>query len=161
MVMKRKAIIVDLDGTLCNHDLRQQRVIDLGYKNLKWEAKHYDEFYKGVELDDVHHWCRDLVRLYLTNRYFIVFLTGRPEKYRAATRVWIHEKVGLIQGLHYELYMRPDGMYDCDTTVKKQTYLDKIRPSYNIDFVLEDRNKVVRMWRELGLTCLHVAEGDF
>ena len=27
--------------------------------------------------------------------------------------------------------------------------------------VLDDRNQVVKMWRENGLTCLQVAEGDF
>jgi hypothetical protein len=26
---------------------------------------------------------------------------------------------------------------------------------------LDDRNSVVKLWRDLGLTCLQVAEGDF
>jgi hypothetical protein len=34
-------------------------------------------------------------------------------------------------------------------------------PLDEIAFVLEDRNSMVKKWRELGLTCLQVAEGDF
>lgn len=34
-------------------------------------------------------------------------------------------------------------------------------PTKEILCVLDDRNKVVKMWRELGLTCLQMAEGDF
>ena len=33
--------------------------------------------------------------------------------------------------------------------------------NYNVKFVLDDRNRVVEMWRSLGLTCLQVADGDF
>ena len=28
-------------------------------------------------------------------------------------------------------------------------------------FAVEDRNSVVKMWRDLGLTCMQVAEGNF
>ena len=36
-----------------------------------------------------------------------------------------------------------------------------IKDKYQVDYVLDDRNQVVEMWRSLGLTCLQVADGDF
>ena len=42
-----------------------------------------------------------------------------------------------------------------------EIFENDIRPYYNIDYVLDDRNQVVEMWRSIGLTCLQVAEGNF
>ena len=37
-----------------------------------------------------------------------------------------------------------------------------IAGKFNVDFVLDDRNQVVDMWRlDLGLACLQVYYGDF
>ena len=38
---------------------------------------------------------------------------------------------------------------------------DLIDSPDEILFVLDDRSQVVKMWRELGLTCLQVADGNF
>ena len=48
-----------------------------------------------------------------------------------------------------------------DEEIKKEIYFNKIINNYNILFVLDDRAKVVKMWRELKLTCLQVDDGDF
>ena len=57
--------------------------------------------------------------------------------------------------------MRPEGNNEKDSIIKKRIYEDHIKGKFNVEFVLDDRNQVVEMWRELGLTCLQVAEGDF
>ena len=31
----------------------------------------------------------------------------------------------------------------------------------NVEMVFDDRQKVVDMWREIGLTCMQVAPGNF
>lgn len=51
-------------------------------------------------------------------------------------------------------------------TVVKPELLEKAFKEDRIDkskvlCILEDRNSMVRKWRELGYTCLQVAEGDF
>jgi FMN phosphatase YigB (HAD superfamily) len=153
--MKRKAIICDLDGTLC--DEKHRRL----YINGEWGKKEYDLFYEAMDKDDVHAWCREMVLMYLRFRYDIIFITGRPEKYRHKTTRWLHEKVGLVELSHYRLFMRPDNNYECDTIIKKQIYHEHIMPHCDVQLILEDRDRVVRMWRELGLTCLQVAEGNF
>jgi hypothetical protein len=57
--------------------------------------------------------------------------------------------------------MRKYGDYRKDYVVKREIYEQLIAPDYDILCVLDDRNSVVDMWREIGLTCLQVAPGDF
>ena len=45
--------------------------------------------------------------------------------------------------------------------MKREIFERCIRDLYDIEFVLDDRNQVVEMWRSLGLKCLQVQEGDF
>lgn len=59
------------------------------------------------------------------------------------------------------LYMRPEGDVRKDTEIKREIFDNYIRDKYRVLFVLDDRNSVVKMWRDLGLKCLQVAEGDF
>ena len=48
-----------------------------------------------------------------------------------------------------------------DQIVKSEILEKEILPKYNVKLVLDDREKVVRMWRDKGLTCLQVDWGDF
>ena len=65
----------------------------------------------------------------------------------------------------FPLLMRSDGDNRSDYIVKKEIYEQNIRDWQDVLFVLDDRNSkkcpVVDMWREQGLTCFQVAEGDF
>ena len=66
-----------------------------------------------------------------------------------------------------EFYMRDHTLVDekgnklDDTIIKKDIYEQWIKPRFNVRFVLDDRDRVVKMWREQGLKVLQVAEGDF
>jgi len=59
------------------------------------------------------------------------------------------------------LYMRTEGDYRDDAVVKYELYVQYIAPTFDVAVVLDDRNRVVRMWRQVGLTCLQVEDGDF
>ena len=48
-----------------------------------------------------------------------------------------------------------------DSIIKEEIYNKVIKPRYNIKLVLDDRNQVVDMWRDIGLPCFQVAPGDF
>ena len=48
-----------------------------------------------------------------------------------------------------------------DDVIKAEIYETCIEPYYNVLYVFDDRDRVVKMWREKGLTCLQVAEGNF
>jgi hypothetical protein len=58
--------------------------------------------------------------------------------------------------------MRPDKDHTPDHELKR-LWLDQRRALGlpDPDMVFDDRNSVVAMWREAGLTCAQVAEGDF
>ena len=57
--------------------------------------------------------------------------------------------------------MRKTGDFRKDSIVKKELFDENVRGKYNIEFVLDDRNQVVEMWRSIGLVCLQVADGNF
>lgn len=57
--------------------------------------------------------------------------------------------------------MRPEGDKRKDSIVKAELFDKHIKDNYAVDFVLDDRNQVVKMWRDMGLKCLQVAPGEF
>lgn len=144
--MNRKAIIVDLDGTLCDCEHRRHFV----------ELKDWKSFYQNLVTDPIHEWCASIIRRFVVD-HAIILVTGRPEEYRAATRAWLCE-----HGIPFHLlFMRADGDYRKDCVVKEEIYLAYIKPGYQVSFCVDDRQQVVDMWRKNGLTCLQCADGQF
>jgi predicted kinase len=87
----------------------------------------------------------------------VILVSGRDDKYRKPTLRFLEQ-----HNIVYEmLLMRKNKDQRKDSIVKREIFEKHIRPNYNIDFVLDDRNQVVAMWREMGLTCLQVAYGNF
>lgn len=146
---KRKGIIVDLDGTLCDTLHRQHF--------MTGEKKNWPAFYDALTEDRPNYWCLDLTRIYWDAGVDIIFVSGRPDDYRAQTEVW------LIRHCHFydQLLMRKSGDYRKDSIVKAEIYREHIEPYFEIKFCIDDRQQVVDMWRELGLVCLQCAKGDF
>lgn len=136
--MKQKAIIVDIDGTLAHMNGRSP----------------YD--YTQVHLDLVDPIIRDMVaRYYETHRVFV--LSGRKAECYQSTQQWLIDN----QVMHNVLYMRKDDDNREDSVVKSEIFYNEIFPKYDVDFVLDDRDRVVQMWRDIGLKCLQVAPGNF
>lgn len=146
--MKQKAIIVDLDGTLCDTRHRQH--------HMAAEKKNWMAFYEGISQDEPNQWCLELVRA-MAYRCEIVFVSGRPDTYREITEAWLKPHLGLPQ----YLYMRREGDFRKDSVVKEEIYRRDIEPKHEILFCIDDRQQVVDAWRELGLVCLQCAKGDF
>jgi hypothetical protein len=57
--------------------------------------------------------------------------------------------------------MRPSNDSRKDEVVKEELYRTHIEKRFNVRFVLDDRDRVVKLWRRLGLPCLQVADGGF
>ena len=148
----KNIIICDLDGTLCDIEHRRAHVTE---KPKDWKA-----FFDGMENDTVNEAVMSVLGGWLNDfENEVIFCTGRPEKYRAATEAWLDEHYG-VQLTGRELHMRKDGDYRPDDIVKEEilnTNIDKDR----VMFVLDDRQQVVDMWRRNGLQCFQVAEGNF
>ena len=85
----------------------------------------------------------------------IILCSGRNEEHRAQTIEWLAG-----QGVNYhDLLLRRSNDRRSDTEVKRELLarLDKSK----ILFVVEDRSRVVEMWRSEGLVCLQCAPGEF
>ena len=133
-----KAIICDIDGTLAHMKDRNP----------------YD--WKRVGEDEVDPVIKNLLDS-LREEYVIFLVSGRSEACREETEKWLTEN-----DISYDmLFMRPEDDVRKDSTLKRELFENYIRLHYNVEFVLDDRNQVVEMWRSLGLKCLQVAEGDF
>lgn len=150
--MKRKAIIVDLDGTLCNTDHRQHF--------MEQKPKDWNGFYEAMGEDKPNEWCFELIFAMREAGVHVIFVTGRPTTYREKTLEWLEEVV-VIDGIEDILWMRPEGDFRKDCEVKKEIFYNCIDKYYDILFVVDDRQQVVDMWRNLGLTCLQCAPGAF
>jgi predicted kinase len=86
----------------------------------------------------------------------VLIVTGREgtEENLAQTYEWLSAN----QINYNHLFHRAEGDNRDDAIVKKELYLKHIQGNWEIDFVLDDRPRVVRMWRaELGLTVLQCA----
>lgn len=144
-----KCILVDIDGTMAlmngrgpfdwhrvGEDRPNEKVVD-----LVWMVQNHSGFqadHGGPETE-------------------IIFMSGRDEVCRPETTQWLKD-----QGFYSPiLFMRPEGDTRKDSIVKLELFDKHIRHNYDVQFVLDDRNQVVEMWRGLGLTCLQVAPGDF
>jgi hypothetical protein len=87
----------------------------------------------------------------------IIAVSGRHEQARKLTEHWLN----VSQVPYDELLMRANGDSRPDDIVKEELFRRLVEPHYSVMGVIDDRNRVVKLWRQLGLVCFQVAEGDF
>lgn len=148
--MKKKAIIVDIDGTLAD--------ISTTIHILEKDATNWDEWAEATRKCPSNKWCEELIDAMYVRGYHIVFVTGRNNKYRALTKEWLKRHTTVKD---YTLVMRPNNDFRSDELVKEDLYYDEVEKRYDILFVVDDRQRVVDAWRKLGLVCLQCARGDY
>ena len=154
-------VIVDIDGTLSDPTHRLHHVRCCGDcenpKQCKTRKPRWDLFHAEVDKDAPKPRIVELVK-WLAIHYWIIIVSGRSPEHGCGikTEDWLEQHLG-IPYLH--LFMRQSGDYKPDYEHKKEI-LDLL-PKHRIAFCLDDRQQVVDMWRENGLTRLQVANGDF
>ena len=134
-------IVCDLDGTLALLNGRNP----------------YDA--SMCENDEVNMPVARILVKYIDCGYKIIFCSGREDKYKQQTLKFLI-KAGLGSESNL-LFMRKTGDFRKDAIIKEEIFNEYIKNKYYVEFVLDDRASVVEKWRELGLTCLQVAKGDF
>ena len=135
-----KILIVDVDGTVA---LRN------GRKPFEWQR---------IAEDQPNHKVVDLINRVASTDVSIIFVSGREERYRDVTSEWLKKYVNFP----FKLYCRADFDQRADEIIKLEIFKSELQEKYEVLAVLDDRDKVVKMWREkAGLVCLQVAEGDF
>ncbi|HXG93445.1 MAG TPA: hypothetical protein VNN73_13945 [Blastocatellia bacterium] len=87
--------------------------------------------------------------------YNICVVSGRPDDYRDATLEWLK-----LHDVPFKaLFMRNAEDYRPDDIVK-QEILDKHFDKSNVELVIEDRPRVIRMWKRNGLNVEDVGTGE-
>jgi len=137
---KPKCVIVDVDGTLALHVARG--------------PFEYDK----CSTDAPNPRVVELIKM-LRSTYEVVVCSGREgtDQCRADTIEWLQRHGITFSGF----FMRPEGDMRKDAIIKREILERDILPRWNPVLVVDDRDQVVRMWRDAGLTCWQVADGNF
>jgi predicted kinase len=129
-----KAIIVDFDNTLSFLYNRTP---------FQWDRVFFDKPNQAVI---------EAVQLYKESGYQIIIVSGRDASCRKQSEDWLE----FFNVPWDQFFMRPEGDFRKDTIVKKEIYENHIKDKYCIKTVFDDRQSVVDMWRELGLSVFQV-----
>lgn len=137
-----RCIICDLDGTLCLINNRSP------YDNEK------------VINDKLNYPVYNILKNYYNLGIKIIFMSGRSELARENTETWMKNNLEFYNSSHSPI-MRSANDNRSDEIIKSELYNTYIKDKYYVEFVLDDRDSVVKHWRNLGLLCLQVYYGDF
>jgi len=154
-----KVAVVDIDGTLA--DLDHRLVF------LQSTPKDYKGFFDWVNLDGPFRTVWQAVRTLKDTGHTVIILSGRPASTGYASNEWLSARVYQTEGLdplnHDHLFMRQTGDHRPDDQVKRQlmnTMFEKagLRKEA-IKVVIDDRDSVCAVWREMGLPLIQVDHG--
>jgi predicted kinase len=127
---KKNAIICDLDGTLAEISHRSP----------------YDA--SKAENDGVNTHVLETVRRF-SKDHVVIFVSGRDDEFEPQTRKFLEREIaGEFQ---YLLYMRKTGDKRDDALVKRDIYDEHVGSCFNVKLAIDDRPRVIRLWRSLGV----------
>lgn len=153
--------IFDIDGTLCNcehrmHHIKPEFARDpvTGRKN----QRRYDLFHQACVDDTVIEPVATIYRRFVLDPDVrVVLLTGRPMSARYHTEQWFarHNLIG-----YDALYTKPAGQDMLADVDSKAQAADQIEQEFGmpIAMVFEDRDRVVKMWKQRGTFVFDVAQ---
>lgn len=130
---KRRCVVFDIDGTLAHMTNRSP------YDLSKVLSDKPDALLTAV--------VEGLWETYGQDYLDIIIVSGREEICRDVTEQWLLKN--MIPYNH--LYMRRKGDQRKDEVIKMEIYQEYIEPNYAVLGVFDDRPRVARMWRKLGL----------
>ena len=171
----KKTIIFDLDGTLAIIDKR--RVLAGKTKDgVPTNKMDWDVFFDAdnIKLDEPNWPVIKMAQNFHQDGFKIVIFSGRNDRSFDATIDWL-----TWWDVPFDLLvMRPDKFKDkswpiadgnpatadmrfMPDEILKKKMLDTFVDKDDVLMTVDDRQKVVDMWRAEGLTCFQVAPGDF
>jgi hypothetical protein len=152
-----KTVIFDLDGTLADITKRREMATKENGK-IDWDIFFTPE---NIWFDTPNEVVIQMAQM-LSQKNRIVIFSGRSKGTKSETKRWL-DKFDIPYDV---IKMRPtskDWMYMPDDELK-QYWLDSLFPGDKKDDILcvfDDRDKVVKMWRDNNLQCFQVANGNF
>lgn len=130
---KPRCFVFDIDGTIADNS---------------WRNPHdYSKVLEDKPYEDVLHLIKDL-----WIRSNIVFCSWRPDSVEKETKDWITKYSWYNFPV---IYMRKSWDKRPDDIVKRELAI-LIAKDYYIEWVFDDRDRVVKMWREAWIRCYQV-----
>jgi len=167
----KKTIIFDLDGTLADIDVRRNKSLKINGK-LDWDI--FAAPSSILAWDKPNLPVIKMAQLFSDAGFKIVIFSGRNDRGFFATKDWLKK-----HDVPFDLLvLRPDKFKDkswpiadgnpatadmrfMPDDILKKKMLDTFVDIKDVFLVVDDRQKVVDMWRDLGLNTFQVAPGDF
>lgn len=153
----KDTIIFDLDGTIAlDHkrapllEIQHEKHCRRDNEDCSCKKRNWDAWYEACDTDDPNIPVIAVLNQ-LAKVYSIQIVSGRSQKVFLKTVGWLRKHKVLYDKIH----LRPDGDHTEDTKLKIQ-WAEKFGKE-NILCVFEDRNRVVKAWRDAGITCFQVA----
>lgn len=147
----KSVVIFDVDGTLA--DIRHRRIF------LDESPPNWRDFNAAMGDDVPNEPIAELYRtLWQADMYELIIVSGRSERFRMITEQWLAWNEIPFK----RLLMRAADDQRADHHVKQDIH-NQITSTEGktIEFVVDDRQQVVDMWRRNGVTCLQCDIGDF
>ena len=171
----KNTIIFDLDGTLAIIDKRRilagKTVGGVPTDKMDWDV-FFDA--DNIKLDEPNIPVIKMAQTFHKDGFKIVIFSGRNDRSFHTTKQWLND-----HDVPFDLLvMRPDKFKDkswpiadgnpatpdmrfMPDEILKKKMLDAFVDINDVFLVVDDRDKVVKMWRDLGLNTFQVAPGDF
>ena len=167
----KNTVIFDLDGTLANIDVRRKKSLKPNGK-MDWDI--FFDPLNVLRLDIANEPVIKMAQMFHNDGFKVVIFSGRNDRSFHMTKLWLEQR-----DVPFDLLvMRPD-KFQADSwpiadgnpatkemrfmpdEILKKKMLDAFVDIDDVFLVVDDRNKVVKMWRDLGLNVFQVADGDF
>ena len=148
--------IFDLDGTLSLAHHRQPLL------DNKEDSHRWDKFYDACDKDEPNWGVIDTMQRLRVSADIWIF-SGRSSRVKDKTLLWLTSYTALtMRELELGLRMRDEGDHTADDVLKK-SWLDSmlVDDRKRLVATFDDRDRVVKMWRDAGITCFQVAPGAF
>jgi hypothetical protein len=157
-------IIFDLDGTIadCEH---RRHFVDWHKTNYslplyKWKPD-WKSFYEACDKDNPNYCVIKLLNQLLQDDFDIQIWSGRCESVKSKTISWLKNYLDVDAWFYRDcLKMRPIGDSTPDDILKEKWLDEILAKGEKIEFVFDDRPKVVRMWRRKGIFIFNCCQHD-
>lgn len=148
-------IVFDLDDTLTCTDQRQH-ILDPTMQ-FETESERWNKFFDECVHDKPVHHIIEIFDVLVEAGHIVEIWTGRSSRVEKQTKEWLAMHTLNYVSDEVPLRMRLDGDFRNDIEIKSEFIERYGKP----DLVFEDRNKLVKWWRQLEVTCCQVKESNF
>ena len=136
----KKIILCDIDGTIANNDHRQ---------HFLEGKKDWDGFFSELINDEpIFPIINKVIEEHDAGKD-IIFLTGRPERYRYSTTLWLKEYFNF----ELKILMRKNTDRRSKLITKKEIFEQNFNQEH-IDCIIDNDKDLLKMWEEMDIATI-------